>query len=183
MQSDATKYLEKQKKMMEVNHQVGIWAPKELKAQVFDKYPKYVKETEQNTGSGINQYNCVLNSESLLFDSKKFGDKLLQWMLENRADNFSIKCNSEVSELFYDTKTGLVNAAKIMGKRGDAIECDAVVMCTGAATARNLSSLLSVRCPVLPLKCYSFDMPCQYSNQAWIFEDKDYSVVPLSGAN
>ena len=30
----------------------------------------------------------------------------------------------------------------------------------------------------MPLKAISFDMPCDYSNLAWIFEDKHFTAVP-----
>jgi aspartate oxidase len=65
------------------------------------------------------------------------GEELLKWLLANRP-NFLIKNNSEVSELYYDNK-GVVTGLKILGKRSDPISCDAVVICTGASTARNLS--------------------------------------------
>lgn len=107
---------------------------------------------------------------------------MLQWLKQNRADNFEVKFNSEVNEFYYDTKTGVVSAVKILGKRGSAIECDAVVMCTGGITARTISSLLGARVPILPLKSISFDMPCKYVETAWVFEDKHFTVVPLTGA-
>lgn len=66
---------------------------------------------------------------------------------------------------------------RILGKRDSDIQCDAVVMCTGAWTSRCLSHL-SVRCPVLPLKSYSFDMPTTTTspNCSLIFEDKHFSA-------
>lgn len=79
----------------------------------------------------------MLKSEIVSFNAKVLGEELLKWLLINRP-NFSIKNNSEVSELYYDNK-GIVSGVKILGKRNEPIVCDAVVICTGSSTARNLS--------------------------------------------
>ena len=78
-----------------------------------------------------------------------------------------------------DNKEGRVSGVRILGKRESDIKCDAVVMCTGAWTARCLSQL-GVRCPVLPLKSYSFDMPSSaHPLTSLLFEDKHFSVCCL----
>ena len=67
-----------------------------------------------------------------------------------------------------------------MGKRGDPISCDAVVVCTGAWTARHLSSTLGIRCPILPIKSYSFDMTTSAAPlNSFIFEDKHFTACHL----
>lgn len=82
-------------------------------------------------------------------------------------------------ELLIDKKDGHVTGVRILGKRDADIKCDAVVMCTGAWTARSLSQL-GVRCPVLPLKYYSFDMPTSAQpDTSLIFEDKHFSACSL----
>ena len=40
--------------------------------------------------------------------------------------------------------------------------------------------MLSIRCPVLPLKSYTFDMPCELGNHGFIFYDMNVSVMPIS---
>jgi len=97
-----------------------------------------------------------------------------------KNSNFKLLTNSEVSELYFDKNTGCVNAVKILGKTSDQIKCDAVVICTGASTARNLSQMLSIRCPVLPLKSYSFDMPTEFVDTALVFEDKNFTVSNIT---
>ena len=75
----------------------------------------------------------VLTQDDVAFDTKSFGDKLLKWLTSN-SPNFKLLCNSEVSEVF--VQNGTVTGVKIMGK--GQIECDAVVFCTGASSARVL---------------------------------------------
>lgn len=60
-------------------------------------------------------------------------------MLENRIENFKLINNSEVCELLIDKMEGRVTGVRILGKREADIRCDAVVMCTGAWSARSLS--------------------------------------------
>jgi hypothetical protein len=55
-----------------MNEQFMISGTKDLQKLVFDLFPKFVKETHQNTGSGINQYNVVLGGNSIKFNSKTF---------------------------------------------------------------------------------------------------------------
>lgn len=82
-------------------------------------------------------------------------------------------------EFLHDLKLGKITGVRILGKRDKDIACDAVVMCTGAWTARSLSTL-RVRCPVLPLKSYSFDMPTQAPPlHSLLFEDKHFSACSL----
>jgi 2-polyprenyl-6-methoxyphenol hydroxylase-like FAD-dependent oxidoreductase len=59
-----------------------------------------------------------------------FATLLLQKL--EQSPNFKLFINSEVSELYHDSNSGLVNAARVLGKRGEALDCDAVVICTGA---------------------------------------------------
>jgi len=100
-------------------------------------------------------------------------------MLQNRAQNFTLMNNSEVCELMLEKKESRVTGVRILGKRDGDIRCDAVVMCTGAWTARSLSQL-GVRCPVVPLKSYSFDMPSSaHPLTSLIFEDKHFSACCL----
>jgi len=100
-------------------------------------------------------------------------------MQQNRSSNFTLLNNSEVCELIYSKEEGRVTGVRILGKRDNDIKCDAVVMCTGAWTARSLSQL-RVRCPVLPLKSYSFDMPTSAAPlNSLLFEDKHFSACYL----
>ena len=66
---------------------------------------------------------------------------------------------------------------KILGKQGEGIQCDAVVVCAGAATQSLLKSLLGVRSPILPLKTYTFDIPCEHRNFALIFDSANFTAV------
>lgn len=106
-----------------------------------------------------------------------FATLLLQKL--EQCPNFKLVTNSEVSELYHDSKSGIVNAARVLGKRGEALKCDAVVVCTGAQTEMNLSNMLSVRCPVLPLKSYSFNMPGELGSTGFIFHQMNVCVAPL----
>ena len=49
---------------------------KVLEEEVYSKFPLYIKETEENTGAGLKYYNAVFVNESLVFDSRQFGQKL-----------------------------------------------------------------------------------------------------------
>ena len=73
-------------------------------------------------------------------------------------DNFTLKCNSEVNQFNYSTSTGLVKGVSIMGKIGQEIEADALVLCTGAHTARVLYQTLGIYAPIVPIKSYTFDV-------------------------
>jgi hypothetical protein len=84
------------------NDQTVLHGKKVLQEQVFSKFPLYVKETEENTGSGLAQYNAVLTNEALVFDTRLFGQKLCAWLLKNRPQNFTFLNNSEVCELMYN---------------------------------------------------------------------------------
>lgn len=120
----------KNQQIIQLNQQHSISGNKDLQRLVFDKFPKYIKNTLENTGSGLNQYNMVLQNTSYKLDTNAFAQLLFSKLKEN--ENFKVLYNSEVCELYYDSKSGLINAVKILGKRGDALQCDAVVMCTGA---------------------------------------------------
>lgn len=62
-----------------------------------------------------------------------------------------------------------------MGKTGQDIKCDMVVLCTGAHTARVLSEQLRVFSPLLPVKGYSLEMDSQSPNSKThlMFEDSN----------
>ena len=72
-------------------------------------------------------------------------------------ENFAVRTNSEVSFLNYSPSTGQVKSISILGKRGLEIPADAVVVCTGAHTARFLYRTLGVFAPITPIKSYTFD--------------------------
>jgi len=118
-----------------------------------------------------------LQTQGYRLDSMVFATLLLQKL--EQCPNFKLVTNSEVSELYHDSKSGIVNAARVLGKRGEALNCDAVVVCTGAQTEMNLSNMLSVRCPVLPLKSYSFNMPGELGSTGFIFHQMNVCVAPL----
>ena len=48
-----------------------------------------------------------------------------------------------------------------MGKIGQEIPADAIVVCTGAQTAQVLYQTLGVYCPITPVKSYTFDVETQ----------------------
>lgn len=78
-----------------------------------------------------------------------------------------------------DTKTGEVSRIKILGKN-DNVECDAVVVCAGAATQSLLKTLLGVRTPILPLKTYTYDIPNapeQSDSFALVFDNANFTAV------
>lgn len=65
-----------------------------------------------------------------MFSAQQFKEKLLRELL-NRP-NFSIKMNSEVSDLTVgNMQTGLASGVTLSNKFGS-IPCDAVVFCTGS---------------------------------------------------
>jgi D-amino-acid dehydrogenase len=76
-------------------------------------------------------------------------------------ENFTLLLNSEISDIYHDSKTGVARSIKILGKREE-YKLDALVICTGASTPRFLKSTLGVRVPLMPIKSYSFDMPSDY---------------------
>ena len=134
------------------------------------------EQTLENTGHGVNQYNQCLTTTTYGFNSKTFGTQLYYWLKANRP-NFDLKCYSEVTALNYDQKTGQVTHVKILGKQGEGIKCDAVVVCAGAATQSLLKTLLGVRTPILPLKTYTFDIPCEHKDFALIFDIENFTAV------
>lgn len=75
---------------------------------------------------------------------------------------------------------GNATGVKILGK-GE-VSCDAVVICTGAYSARLLADLLRVRCPVLPIKTYTFDIQADCLKHALIFLNLHFTAVPLEHA-
>jgi glycine/D-amino acid oxidase-like deaminating enzyme len=60
-----------------------------------------------------------------------------------------------------------------MGKIGQEIEADAIVVCTGAHTARVLKQTLGIYAPLTPIKSYTFDIPtsCPFSSTHLFFHD------------
>ena len=59
-------------------------------------------------------------------------------------------CSAEVNALNYDSASGHVRSLSILGKFGKDVECDAVVICSGAATSWLLYSTLGVFAPLVP---------------------------------
>jgi hypothetical protein len=85
-----------------------VWLGSKQTQEVFDKYPKYVKEkTKENSGRGINQYNLVLQSNTLSFDTQTFNQKLLAYLQEK--ENFTLLLNSEITDIYHDSKTGVAS--------------------------------------------------------------------------
>ena len=75
----------------------------------------------------------------------------------------------------------MVRAVTIMGKIGQEVECDALVLCTGAYTARFLHNTLRVCAPLTPIKSYTFTVPtqCDYKNTHLVFKDKALTAVQV----
>ena len=82
-------------------------------------------------------------------------------------------CNSEVNALNYDSD-GHVRSLSILGKFGKDVECDAVVLCSGAATSWLLYNTLGTFAPLVPLRGITFDFKTTMENQGkhMIFEDE-----------
>ena len=60
--SEIKKDLARNEQILNLNKQVGFWGKKDLQ-KFYDMLPeKYIKATEENTGSGIGQYNLVLQN-------------------------------------------------------------------------------------------------------------------------
>ena len=74
-------------------------------------------------------------------------------------DNFSLKTNSEVNLINYSPYTGLARGVTVQGKLFNEIPADALVVCTGAHTARFLYQTLGVFSPIVPIKNYMFEVP------------------------
>ena len=53
----------------------------------------------------------------------------------------------------------MVRSLSIVGKSFEEIKADAVVLCTGAYTARLLYGSMSIYAPLMPIKSYAFDVP------------------------
>ena len=103
-------------------------------------------------------YDCnyALKKRALTLDVGLLSQKLLEKLQEK--DNFTLRTNSEINSLNYSRSTGLVKSVSVMGKIGQEVECDAVVLCTGAYTAQLLYNTLGVFAPLAPIKSYTFDM-------------------------
>ena len=74
-------------------------------------------------------------------------------------DNFNLKTNSEVNLINYSPSSGLARGVTIQGKLFNEIPADALVVCTGAHTARFLNQTLGVFAPIVPIRGYTFDVP------------------------
>lgn len=140
---------------------------RECSQNVFSRYPAYVRKTDtddkQSTSNiikGLTQFNLAMQSNTLSFDSYTFSHNLLNNHLKDRS-NFELLLNSEIGEIYSNPDTGAVTAVRVIGKREE-ISIDALILCTGAATPRLLKSTLGVRVPLMPVKSYSFDIPCDY---------------------
>ena len=116
-------------------------------------------------------------SETFRFNAKNFGLDLLNWLKENRS-NFEVVNYAEVSELVFDSKSGNVTTVRTIGKN-QGFDCDAVVICAGANTATLVKKNFGIKLPILPCKTYTFDMPCEYDNFAFIFDDYNFTAVGL----
>ena len=79
----------------------------------------------------------------------------------------------------YSKATGKVDSAKILGKVGNDVKCDAIVLCTGAVTSRILYRTLGVFAPLIPIKGMTFDFTTKVLNQGkhLIFDDKKLTVT------
>lgn len=83
-------------------------------------------------------------------------------------------CNTEVNGLNCDTNTGHVRSLSLLGKLGKDVECDSVVLCSGAATSWLLYSTLGVVSPLVPVRGITFDYKTTMENQGkhLIFDDE-----------
>jgi len=61
--------------------------------------------------------------------------------------------------IFDDAEKHLVRGIKIRGKK-EIINCDAVVLCAGSFIARLMREQFRLICPVVPVKGYTLDIPC-----------------------
>ena len=116
-------FLAKEKDFMEISGDVPMMK-QQLKEELFPLYPKY---------QGLKEYNFALKQETIACDCHRFGKELLKRLM--LRDNFSIRYNSEVSNLDINSD-GTVRRVNILGKVGGSIDCDAVVFCSGPFAAR-----------------------------------------------
>ena len=121
---------------------------KNLELEVFSLFPAY-KNKE------MHMYNYAVQKRSVNLDAGFLSEKLLEKL--ERCENFTLKRNSEVN-LIRSSK-GIIKSLSIVGKSFEEIKADAVVLCTGAHTARILYGTLGVFAPLMPIKSYTFDLP------------------------
>ena len=136
-------------RLYQIQNSEAITGTKALTMDLFSALSEY-KES-----AGMYEYNIAFKKKEFTFDSASFSAKLLDQLL--KRPNFSLRCNSEVSGLNYNTVTGVVESVRILGKSGKDVKCDAIVLCTGASTSRILYQTLGAFSPLLPVKGISFD--------------------------
>ena len=119
----------------------------------------------------MRDYNLAFKKNAYTFDAGKFSENLKR-ELEKRP-NFSVRCSSEVCSINYNKETGTVESVGIVGKSGKDIKCDALVLCTGAATSQILYQQLRVISPLIPIKGITFDFKTKVENlgKHIIFDD------------
>ena len=143
-------------KIYDFQKEETIIGAKALQIDLFSAFPEY-KES-----ASMYQYNLAFKKKAYTFDAGKFSEKLAT-ELEKRP-NFSLRCNSEVCGLNYSKETGSVDSVKILGKVGKDVKCDAIVLCTGAATSRILYQTLGICSPLIPIKGITFDFATKVAN-------------------
>lgn len=121
----------------------------QLAKEVYSLFPDY-----QN--KDMHACNFGLKKRSLTLDAELLTQKVLQHL--QMKENFTLRTNSEISSLNYSRSSGLVKSVSVLGKMGQEVECDAVVVCTGAYTAQILYNTLGIYSPLTPIKSYTFDM-------------------------
>jgi len=158
------------KPYLDIGKQEAIVGIKQLRQQLIDQFPKYQK----NESRLSTDYNFALKEPCPTIDYKAFSLKLLEYL--QTKDNFKLVCNSEVSDFNLDTNSGRVTGVRVLGKMGQVTPCDAVVLCTGAYAVRQLYQILGIRCPVVPVKGYTFDMPTDVDNgnKGLVFSEESF---------
>ena len=133
--------------------------------ELFSAFGEY-KDTAR-----MKEYNIAYKKKAITFDSAAFSEKLLQELL--KRSNFSLRVNSEVNGLNYNTETGVVESVRILGKSGKDVKCDALVLCTGGSTSRILYQTIGAFSPLLPVKGITFDYRTEAAHlgKHLVFED------------
>ena len=144
------KILSEQAESLALEKHTILKTQKEIESAVFQLFPNYSEKD-------LHKNNLAIRKRAITLDTGALSQKLIEKL--QTMENFTLKCNSEVSNVSYSTNTGLARSVSIMGKLFQEIETDALVVCTGAYTARFLYSTLGVFAPIVPIKSYTFDVP------------------------
>ena len=80
-----------------------------LEKEVFSLFPNFKKREMHNC-------NFALKKRAITLDAGLLSAKLIEKLQER--ENFTLKCNSEVSSLNWERSSGNVKSVSIMGKMG-----------------------------------------------------------------